>query len=142
MLVVCIIHLYNLLRLYNITCMCFRADYLRVDNKFLCSSLGKLFLLNTRFLSWLQFFVWGWGVMSFAPSILTCLLMVSLFSSCLGNHVGKTFAIVPEIPRRYTLKVNSMFLWILQYFFNVLWTLGQELCCRCINWIFVLQPVI
>lgn len=60
---------------------------------------------------------------------------VSLFSSCLGNHVDNTLTIVPEIPRRHTLKVNSMFLWILQYIFNVLWTLGKELCCRCINWI-------
>lgn len=54
-----------------------------LDNHLVCSSLGKLSLPRSAFLSCL-FFVWSWGLEIF-PLLPSACLLVSLLSSCLQS---------------------------------------------------------
>lgn len=80
-----ILHIYNMLNLYNATCSCvFRADCLALDNQFVYSSLRR----DTS-----QHFPVAWN--SLFPCILTCLLESSFlswhFRVLLGRLYGCNF---------------------------------------------------
>jgi hypothetical protein len=54
------------------------------------SPWGRLSLCISALLSYLEFFVKTWDLLGFSLSTLACPLS-SLFSSCLGSHLGETF---------------------------------------------------
>lgn len=71
---------YNLFSLYNTTCiLVFRAVHWHWTS-FYSPHWRRLFLLLSVLLCYLQFFVDGWSLLGFLPSMFTCLLS-SLFRS-------------------------------------------------------------
>lgn len=83
---------YNLLSPYDVTCMYIssRTDLLGLENKPVCSSTTGLPTPFPALLSSLQLFIQNWNLTGFSSSSLTCLLVSSLFSSHLVNHVNET----------------------------------------------------
>lgn len=128
---------YNLLFLYSV---CFQGWPLGT-RQLMCPFWGRPPLPLPAFLSCLQFFVYGWGLMSFP----ICPPVSSLFSSWLAVILSHFMGIASHITRRYYFIENSLILWLLQsfhpLFHNVFWVLcecfidvsiGTKCVCVCV----------
>lgn len=58
--------------------------------------------------------------MVFPLFTLVCPFLVSLFKSCLDNHVGETFdlhvGVASDLSTRQNLAANSLIFWLLKFF--------------------------
>lgn len=117
---------YNMLTVYNVINMyVFRLEYLLLDNQLVCSSLEKtvslprsipslpiILCVRLRFLA----FPCSEVLVLHFLTLFVCLLMSSLFISCLDSHVGDTpLGVASNIPKRDNVTTNSQFLWLLQF---------------------------
>lgn len=95
---------YNLFCLYNATYYVFLQGWLfPLDNQLVCSSL--------HFLSFLWFYVWGWGLMDFSHP----LWHIHSCHPC-SAHVWTVILMKVYGYRKHNLTKYFLALWLLQYF--------------------------
>lgn len=80
--------------LYNVTCVCvFRANHLALGSQLVCSSLRGTSSFIPDFPQLPIVLCLGWGLEDFSPSILACPLVLFIWTSYVGSHVGETLRV-------------------------------------------------
>lgn len=115
------IYSYSLMSSFLFCCLCvydFRADHFVLDNQSGSSSLGEA-NSPSAIIGCLQFFVQGWDLVRFPSTVLACLLVLSLFGSCLSNQFEERQSYNTSISKTCSVMLRE--------------SQRQELCCKCIN---------